>query len=126
MSFQRQQLPIVAASGVTDLRSNANIQLLLERLDKLEKAVNKNPIFAGVAEVEYGGVSPNSGLTAVTTGAKGTSAIYLVTPIESYGNNRFGVVVNPTPTKFEVYLVSTVGNPPGGTREKVYWLALTG
>lgn len=98
-----------------------------QRLADLERGLlqavqgSRQGFQVGVGEVEFAGGSAKSLLTTITGIHGRVNAIYQVTPINTYGNDRFPVVVEPSLTQFKVYLVSTVGTPGAGTKEKFYW-----
>jgi len=80
----------------------------------------------GIATLTYPGGSEQSDTATIASfpEAKSGGALYFTQAVEAEGNSRFGVVVNPAADSFDLYLQSTVGEPPAGTKEHCYWLAI--
>jgi hypothetical protein len=78
----------------------------------------------GVSQVTFPGESEASEPTTINAPEDSTSALYFPVAIEEYGNARFAVVVNASAISAQIFLQSTVGTPPAGTKESFYWLAV--
>lgn len=86
---------------------------------------NKVRLAFGYANVNYAGGTEDSEIVLVNLPRPAESNVYYFTqPEQSYGNSRLGMIVDGQLDHFELYVHSVVGEPPAGTKEVCWWLAV--